>query len=74
MQCQVMKLRLKILSMFIAKKKYTSTLKTIKPFYNEALYINALAESIKALFEKLIMIKFYSVIMAFLNGILKKAM
>jgi ferrochelatase len=29
------------------KKKYTSTLTTIKPFYNNAAYINALAKSIK---------------------------
>jgi protoporphyrin/coproporphyrin ferrochelatase len=29
------------------KKRYTSSIKTIKPFYNEANYINALAESIR---------------------------
>jgi len=29
------------------KKKYMSTITTIKPFYNNAAYINALAESIK---------------------------
>lgn len=29
------------------KKRYTTTLTTIKPFYNNAAYVNALAESIK---------------------------
>jgi protoheme ferro-lyase len=50
------------------KKKYPFKLHFIKPFFDNPSYINALAENIRPYLNEA-MIKFYSVIMVFLQDI-----